>query len=104
MVLDVKSRLGISDETLPEFCQRWKIKELALFGSVLRDDFRPDSDIDMLVTFADDETWDLLDYAEMQLELSDKIGRKVDFAQKDGLVNPFRRHRILKEATLLYAA
>ncbi len=104
MVIDIKSRLGVSDEAIEEFCKRWKITELALFGSALRDDFRADSDIDLLVTFAEDAEWSLFDYVHIEQELTDKIGRKVDLTQKDGLVNPFRRHRILKEATVIYAA
>jgi len=56
-------------DTLQQFCQRWKIRELALFGSVLRTDFRPDSDIDILVTFHDDADWRLLDTSRCSTNL-----------------------------------
>ncbi len=55
------SNLNLPRNEIARFCQRWKIREMALFGSVLRDDFSPDSDIDILVTFADDAKWGLLD-------------------------------------------
>jgi predicted nucleotidyltransferase len=103
MVLDVRSRLGISDKGLAEFSKRWKITELALFGSALRDDFGPESDIDLLVTFGGDESWDLFDLADMQGEMKVLIGRDVDMVEKKALLNPFRRHNILKQATVIYA-
>ena len=65
-----KSRIGLSVDELSEFCRRWKIVELALFGSVLRSDFKPDSDVDMLVSFAADAQWSLLDHVRMQDEFS----------------------------------
>ncbi|MEM9272319.1 MAG: nucleotidyltransferase domain-containing protein [Cyanobacteria bacterium P01_F01_bin.143] len=61
-----------------EFCETWKIKELALFGSVLRDDFHPDSDIDILVTFRLNADWSLFDHVKMQQELADILEREVD--------------------------
>jgi len=64
-----------------EFCQRWQIVEFALFGSVLRDDFRPDSDIDCLVVFAPDSQNSLLDLVTMEWELEDIFHRKVDLVQ-----------------------
>ena len=64
------TNLTFSEGTLAKFCQRWKIVELALFGSLLRDDFRPDSDVDVLVKFAPDARWTLLDFVTMQDELS----------------------------------
>lgn len=86
------------------FCERWKVAELALFGSALRDDFRPDSDIDVLVSFANDAPWSMFDFATMIDELSDIFGRDVDLVEKDGLRNPFRRHAILSSREILYAA
>ncbi len=86
------------------FCRKWKITEFSLFGSVLRDDFRPDSDVDVLVTFAEDAPWSLFDMVDMQDELKEIFGREVDFVEKEGLRNPFRRHHILKNREVIYAA
>jgi predicted nucleotidyltransferase len=85
------------------FCQKWKITELAVFGSVLRDDFRPDSDVDILVSFTDDADWSLYDWVDMQEELHGIIGRQVDLVEKKGLHNPFRRHAILTTKQVIYA-
>jgi hypothetical protein len=85
------------------FCQKWKITELAVFGSVLRDDFRPDSDVDILVSFTDDAHWNLYDWVDIQEELKGIIGRKVDLVEKKGLHNPFRRHAILTTKQVIYA-
>jgi predicted nucleotidyltransferase len=68
-----------------EFCRRWKIVELALFGSVLRKDFRPDSDVDVLVTFAPTAHPTLLDLAHMQTELKTLFGREVDLLTRRGV-------------------
>lgn len=87
-----------------EFCKKWKITEFAVFGSVLRKDFRPDSDVDVLVVFADDARWSLFDLVHMQDELEEIFGRPVDLAEKDGLRNPFRRRAILNTREILYAA
>ena len=96
--------LDIPDDKLADFCRRWKIIELALFGSVLRDDFNDDSDIDVLVTFADDARWSLLDFVSARQELQDLLGRKVDLVEKPAIRNPFRRYEILRTHEVIYAA
>ncbi|NJO50801.1 MAG: nucleotidyltransferase family protein [Leptolyngbyaceae cyanobacterium RM2_2_4] len=98
------NRLGTSFETIAEFCQRWKITEFALFGSVLRDDFRPDSDIDVLVTFAPDDGWSLFDLMNLQRELESMVGRRVDLLEKRELKNPFRRAEILRTHRVIHAS
>ncbi len=88
------------------FCRRWKIRELALFGSALRDDFCPDSDLDLVVTFAPDADWGLLDHVQMQLELEKLFGRRVDLISKRALertTNWVRREEILQTARILYS-
>ncbi len=88
------------------FCQRWKVKELALFGSVLRSDFRIDSDIDMLVSFEESARWGLLSHAKMQQELEDIFGREVDLIEREAIEaspNWIRRSEILKTARVMYA-
>jgi len=96
-------KITLEREKIAEFCQRWKITEFALFGSVLRDDFRPDSDVDVLVTFDPDAEWSLFDLVQIQDELGEVLGRKVDLVEKKGLRNPFRRHSILKTRRVVYA-
>lgn len=100
-------RITIPRDRIVEFCTRWKIAEFALFGSVLRDDFRPDSDIDVLVTFAAGTAWTLLDHVEMQDELRQIFGRNVDLVSRKGIErsrNEIRRRTILDSAEVFYAA
>jgi uncharacterized protein len=89
------------------FCLRWKVTELAMFGSAVREDFRPDSDVDVLVTFAADARWTLFDLAAMQDELEQIFGREVDLVSRRGLEaseNYLRRKHILESAQVIYAA
>ena len=96
--------IELPEEQIADFCRRRKVTELALFGSVLRDDFGPDSDIDVLVTFTPDCGWSLFDLVEMKEELKDIFQRDVDLVEKEGLRNPFRRHEILNHMEVVYAA
>lgn len=97
-------RINIDQKRIKEFCRRWKIKELALFGSVLREDFRPDSDIDVLVTFEPDGGFTFDNRVEMLEELQEIFGRGVDLVEKDTIRNPFRRYEILTTKEIVYAA
>ncbi|MGH7200806.1 MAG: nucleotidyltransferase family protein [Planctomycetaceae bacterium] len=97
-------QLAIDHEAVARFCRKWRIVELALFGSVLRDDFRPESDVDVLVTFEPEAPWSLWDLIDMRDELRDLFGREVDLVEKHTLVNPFRRHAILRSKQVIYAA
>jgi uncharacterized protein len=93
--------LNIPKKALAEFCQRWDISGLALFGSVLRPDFRPESDIDILATFAPDSHWTLLDCVRMEQELAGIFGRPVDLVSRRAVEqspNPLRRRQILESA------
>ena len=74
--------IPLDENRIAGFCQRWKIAEFAFFGSVLRDDFRPDSDVDVLVTFRPDSHWSLFDLVQMQEELEEVLGRKVDLIEQ----------------------
>jgi predicted nucleotidyltransferase len=99
------NRLDISTDRLAEFCRRWRISELSVFGSVLRDDFRADSDVDVLIAFDDDADWDYLDWPRMEEELRPILGgHSVDLVERRSVVNPFMRHRILTTRRVLYAA
>jgi predicted nucleotidyltransferase len=95
----------IPHEQIATFCLRWNIREFALFGSVLRDDFQPGSDIDVLVSFAPDTHWTLFDQVTMQDELQRLFGRHVDLVSKRGIErsrNPRRRNSILRSAEVIY--
>ena len=98
------AQINIPREAIPAFCRKWRIRELALFGSVLRDDFRPESDVDVLVTFEADAPWSLWDLIEMRDELRELFGREVDLVEKESLVNPFRRRAVLSSQHVIYAA
>lgn len=83
-------------EQIADFCRRWKITEFALFGSVLRDDFGPESDVDVLVEFAPDAGWSLFDHVAMQNELCRLFRRRVDlltrFGVEHSLNKPLRKN------------
>ena len=93
----MKSRkFRIPRKRIAAFCQRWSITEFSLFGSALRDDFRPDSDVDVLVSIDPKARIGLFEIAEMVIELEDMFKRPVDFVEKEGLRNPYRRSEILR--------
>jgi predicted nucleotidyltransferase len=99
--------LGLSEQKLSDFCRRWRIAELALFGSVLRDDFSAESDLDILVAFAPDADWSLLDHVKMEQELAALLGRKVDLLSRRSVErsqNWLRRREILDTAEVVYAS
>jgi uncharacterized protein len=87
---------------IDEFCRKWNIAEFSLFGSVLRDDFGQDSDIDVLVEFGKNSPYSLFDLVAMKEQLGDLFGREVDILEKAALRNPFRKHSILNNRRILY--
>ncbi len=100
-------QIAIPHDALRAFCQRWRVSELALFGSAVQGNFRPDSDIDMLVRFTPDTRWTLLDFVQMRDELSDIFGRRVDLVTRravEASKNPLRRKAILESAQVIYVA
>jgi predicted nucleotidyltransferase len=103
----LQNRIGVNPDAIAAFCRKWGIRELSLFGSVLTDDFRPDSDVDVLITFADPQRdlgpWGR-DLETMRDELESMFGRRVDLVEKRLVRNPFRRHHILTNRTVIYAA
>ncbi|HYI08482.1 MAG TPA: nucleotidyltransferase domain-containing protein [Thermoanaerobaculia bacterium] len=100
--------IEIDKDRLRDFCQRWKITEFALFGSVTRpQEFRADSDVDVFVRFADDAPWSLFDIMDVREELQAIFGRPVDLAERAGIEqsgNYLRRTEILGTAVLLDVA
>jgi predicted nucleotidyltransferase len=104
---DVRTRIGVDEAALSAFCERWRVRCLELFGSVIRDDFGPDSDIDVLVTFLPDADWGLLDHAAMEEELSALVGRRVDLVSRRAIersANAIRRASILESAAPIFMA
>ena len=102
----MKIPLDAPRDRIAAFCRRWRITELALFGSVLRDDFGPDSDVDVLVSFEPRVPHTLLDIVRMQDELSEMFGRDVDLIERTAVEqnrNYIRRKAILQSAETIYA-
>lgn len=100
-------KISILTEQLEEFCRRWKIAELDLFGPALREDFRPDSDLDLLVSFTPDADSSLLDHGAMEEELSGILGRKVELVSRRAIErssNWIRRRAILESAAPFFVA
>ena len=91
-------------QKIADLCRRYGVAELALFGSVLREDFRAESDVDVLVSFKPDAHPSLLELAELREDLKDTFGREVDLVERAGLRNPFRRRAILSTAEVVYAS
>ncbi len=100
-------RIEVDRERLVEFCQKWKIVELSFFGSVVRDDFRAESDVDVLVAFAPEAEWSLLDVAMAELELAEIFGREVDLVERRSVErseNEIRRQHVLDSVEPFYVA
>jgi hypothetical protein len=99
--------LGITDAQIAQFCRKWQVAELSLFGSALRGDFRPESDVDVLVDFAPETRRTLFDLVEMEEGLRRIFGREVDLVEKKAVEeseNYIRRRAILSTARVVYAA
>ena len=103
----LKDRLRLSETDLAAYCQRWQIVEMSLFGSVLRDDFGSDSDIDVLVDFPPETMIGLRERIAMEEELVKILGREVDLVDRRAVErsqNYIRRKSILGSAQVVYAA
>lgn len=98
----VSLRIAVEADRIAEFRRKWRMTEFALFGSVLRDDFGPHSDVDVLVTFAPEAPWSLRELVDSQDELEGILGREVDLALRAGPRNPFRRHGTLTTKQVIY--
>ena len=100
--------IEIPKEKLREFCRKWKVTEFSLFGSVTRpEEFREDSDVDVLVRFAEDAPWSLFDWVTMEEELKEIFGRHVDLVERPAVEksdNRFRRRSILSSVVDLDVA
>lgn len=97
--------LQVDSGLLAAFCERWSVRELAVFGSVLRDDFGPDSDVDVMVVFEAGSRTGYFDWPDMQDELSAIFGgRTIDLVERRCIQNPFIRHHALTHRRILFAA
>jgi hypothetical protein len=104
---DILARLHVTHEQIAAFCLKWQIVRLELFGSVLRDDFDEESDIDVLVTFAADAKWRFADLIDMEDALKAMFCRDVDLVERplvEQSPNWIRRRAILESATPVYAS
>lgn len=97
-------QIQLDHEALAGFCRKWRIRELSLFGSALRDDFGPESDLDFLVSFEPDVHLNIDMLLEMKEDLEARYGRPVDLVEKEALRNPWRKYEILRTHEVIYAA
>ncbi len=99
----MQPRIPIDSTQIETLCRRYHVRRLGVFGSVLREDFGPQSDVDVLVEFEEGYRPGLA-FFDMQQELGVLLGRPVDLVERRALRNPYRRHEILKTSQTLYAA
>ncbi len=104
MLKHFPASLTFDESKLSAICLKWKIAELSLFGSALRDDFAPDSDVDLAVKFEPDSHWSLWDFYTLQEELEELFGREVDLVEVEGIINPIRKRNIMNSLQVVYAA
>jgi uncharacterized protein len=102
----VRHGIELDSPAIRDFCHRWKVTELTAFGSILRDDFGPHSDLDFIIEWEDDAPWDLCDYMDMVEELQQHFGRKVDLLSRFALSqtsNYLLRRSVLSQTEPVYA-
>jgi uncharacterized protein len=97
-------KIDIDENIIISLAIKYNIKELAIFGSALREDFDEKSDIDILIQFKDNKEYSYFDIMEIKDDFEIKLGKEVDIIEKDGLRNPYRRESILNTAKVIYAA
>jgi predicted nucleotidyltransferase len=105
--MEARVNLPVDRQRVAAFCRKWSIVEFALFGSVLRDDFRPESDVDVLVRFAPDVRWGLFDLVRMEQELEQVFGRRVDLVERESVErseNYIRKQHVLQSLESIYVA
>lgn len=106
-MMDGRTQVDVPMDRIEAFCRKWKVRRMWLFGSVLRGDFRPDSDVDVLVEFDPQARWSLLDLVGAEQELATVMGRPVDLVERECVEkseNWIRRGHILGSARQVYAA
>jgi uncharacterized protein len=98
------ARIELPMRQIEEFCRKHGVEEFSLFGSVLRDDFGPDSDVDVMLKFKPGHGFTFENTPDIQDDLSAMFGRPVDVIEKGRIRNPFRRHAIMNGYRVVYAA
>jgi predicted nucleotidyltransferase len=101
------NKINVQDEKISEICKRYKINELAIFGSALRDDYNENSDIDLLYVFGENTTHSLFDIVRIKEELEKLFGKPVDFVSRKAIEqsrNIYRKKAILENVKVIYAA
>ena len=98
------AKIAFDPDRVAAFCRKWGVTELSLFGSVLRDDFGPESDVDVMVRLDPESETSYWDWPPMMKELEHIFGRRIDLIARGGLRNPYRKREILRTAEVLYAA
>jgi len=96
--------IKIDERVLEKLARQYKIHELGIFGSVLREDFSDESDIDIIVEFEQDTEYSLFDIMKIKEEFETLFGKEIDLIEKNGLRNPYRRESILNSMKVIYAA
>ena len=94
--------IPINRDRIIEFCKKWEISRMAFFGSVLREDFRPESDVDVMVSFNPDSAWSLFDIVDMKMELESIFRRDVDILEEGTIRNPIKRRCIYENLEVVY--
>lgn len=105
--LPISPHIQINRSKIEDFCRKWRTAELSFFSSVSRDDFRPDSDVDILVTFETSAPWDVFDHIHMEEELAGLFGRKVELVERQAVEasqNYIRKTHILRSVEPYYVA
>ena len=97
-------QVQLDRKVLAEFCRMWRVREMSIFGSALREDFSPESDLDFLVSFDPGARWSLFDLMEMKEDLETRLGHAVDLVEKEALRNPWRKREILSTCEVVYAS
>lgn len=100
----MNANVQLDRSVIAEFCRKWRIRELSVFGSVLREDFNTNSDLDFLVSFEPGAPLDIDRLLDMKQELETRLGRPVDLLEKEAMRNPWRKHEILRTRQVIYAA
>ena len=97
-------KASINEKELIEIVKSFKIKEVYLFGSILREDFSESSDIDILIVFQENSNYSLFEFIDLKEKMELCLSRRVDLVEKDGITNPYRRKEILSTARRIYVA
>ncbi len=98
----MKNNLLINRRKINRICQKWKIREFSLFGSILRNDFNKTSDVDVLVSFEPNSKLSLMEIVQIKDELKAIFGHEIDIVEKEAIRNPFRKQEILSSREVIY--